>query len=447
MSNKDPSFEIQILKRGSVLLFFTSLVSFIICIFLDMEQGIALCIFSAISTFILWYLMKNPTNFKFVRIAFTILIICLINLVWYYNYASFGPVLGLYILACMVIVFIWPLKFSIHFAIFFVLNILLMFYIELQFTDKLFKYSSAEIRLIDVYLTSLLTIIVGYIFSRLVKSDYLGKYEEARKSDEMKTAFLHNMSHELRTPLNAIIGFSGIINDETSLEEIIKFNKIIHTSGNHLLSLVDDLMAITLIDSGVTKVMKEEVNLESLLLEIHEQMLFEQKKLENCKLDVQLKIPKNNANLWMQTDHSKLTQLLIILLKNALKFTNEGSITYGYTVESEKNKSYLKLFVTDTGIGIDKKSKDLIFNAFWQFDRSHTRTYDGVGIGLTISKRLAELLGGKLSVESAIGKGSTFYFTIPYNNNQILNGVKNVSSILNTKISSVKKKYLMRKAY
>ncbi len=237
--------------------------------------------------------------------------------------------------------------------------------------------------------------------------------KKATESDRLKSAFLATMSHELRTPLNAIIGFSDIISEELNSEEIFKFNKNINTSGNHLLNIVEDLFDITLIESGETKLKNKKVDLNQILNDTHDMIKAELKKNHRETIELSLINPYKDKELSVNTDPSKLKQILINLLKNAIKFTAEGYIKYGYEIEN-KDDPDLKFFVEDTGIGIPKSKQGIIFDMFRQVEDSHTRTFGGSGIGLSISKKLTELLGGKIWVDSELGKGSIFYFTIPF---------------------------------
>lgn len=240
---------------------------------------------------------------------------------------------------------------------------------------------------------------------------------KATESDRLKSAFLATMSHELRTPLNAIIGFSDIINEELSNEEIFNFCKNINSSGIQLLSIVEDLFDISLIETGKTKITKKDEDLNKILNDI--QGIVETERKNSGKENIALNVinPKKRKKFRIVTDASKLKQIIINLVKNAIKFTNEGHINYGFEITKTKKESWLKFFVEDTGIGIPENKQELIFDMFRQVDDSYTRSYGGTGIGLSISKKLVDLLGGKIWVESESGKGSTFYFTIPFEEN------------------------------
>jgi signal transduction histidine kinase len=288
----------------------------------------------------------------------------------------------------------------------------------------------------DLEVLEIIAYNIGSFIERIQTLEDLKKAKEkAEESDRLKSSFLATMSHELRTPLNAIIGFSDIINKDLSIEEIIDFNHTINTSGNHLLTIVEDLFDITLIDTGEIKIIKEVVNISSLLNEVKEIIKIEQHKLKKDQIEVNLNIPAEGKDLMINTDPARLKQILINLLKNALKFTDEGSVKFGFTlnmvdkgdeqpalsdrpeqsrreVEVSRNTE-LKFFVIDTGIGIPKNKQKLIFDIFRQVEDTDTRKYGGTGIGLSISKKLAQLLGGDIWIESEKGLGSSFYFTIP----------------------------------
>lgn len=234
--------------------------------------------------------------------------------------------------------------------------------------------------------------------------------EKAEESDRLKTSFLENMSHEIRTPLNGIIGFSTLLKyKKLDNQERIKYLEIIEQSGKHLLNIINDLIEISRIESGHIEIRFEEVNLNNILDDLF--VFFSNSaKIKELPVEIILSKARHNDSSFIVSDFSRLKQILINLLNNALKFTKEGKIEFGY-VEVENNQT--KFFVRDTGIGIPDKSKDYIFERFRQADDTSTREYGGAGLGLTISKGLVEIMGGKIWFESVHGKGTTFFFTLP----------------------------------
>jgi len=237
----------------------------------------------------------------------------------------------------------------------------------------------------------------------------LHSVERAEQSDRLKSAFLANMSHEIRTPLNSIIGFSELLAEEKYRpEEIQKYASIISASGGRLLRLVNDLIDISKIESGVEIVRKSEIYPYHTIQEVVGQfrLIAGEKSIEILEI-----VEPESRELILFTDPQKLHQILTNLLNNALKFTTEGSVEIGMNDQGDR----VLFFVRDSGIGISPTHVDRIFDRFYQVDSSISRQFEGAGIGLSLCKAMVELLGGKISVESEVGRGSTFYFTLNRN--------------------------------
>ncbi len=238
--------------------------------------------------------------------------------------------------------------------------------------------------------------------------------EKAEESDLLKSAFLANMSHEIRTPMNAILGFTELItmpDSEVTPAEKDGFIKLINNSGNNLLRLIDDIIDISKIEAGQIKIHKKECNLNIALKDIQQSFLEIRKHNGKENIDIRLNENAQSQNLVINTDTLRLNQIFINLIDNALKFTEDGFIEFGYEIV---NKEKLLFYVKDTGVGMDRKKKDLVFNRFTKIEDDSSRLYRGAGLGLAISKSLVELLGGKIWVESAPSVGSTFYFNLPF---------------------------------
>jgi PAS domain S-box-containing protein len=260
---------------------------------------------------------------------------------------------------------------------------------------------------------ALIGIAVDITERKKVETELIQAKDKAEESDRLKSAFLTNMSHELRTPLNAIIGFSGIMAEAGPDQNTTNYSQIILKSGQHLLSLVEDIFDTTMIETGQTKVKYEKINVASFLEEVKDIIYGEKLRENNTDVDLILNISGNENNNIVVSDSRKLRQVLINLLRNAFKFTDKGYIEFGFTTITETDKNWFRFYVKDTGIGIDSKNHNTIFNLFRQLDDSHTRKFGGMGIGLSIAKKIIELLGGRIWVESEPGIGSVFYFTIP----------------------------------
>jgi len=238
---------------------------------------------------------------------------------------------------------------------------------------------------------------------------------KAQESDRLKSTFLNTMSHELRTPLNAIIGLSECIDKDMPLDDIIDSVKIINNSGQNLLEIIKDIFDIVLIESGEVKIKNEWKDLNLIMSNLL--VMLEKLQQETDKQDIKIVFEQkhDDKEFLFFTDYRILQMILIQLLRNALKFTEVGSIEFGYKDEIDNNNHFLNIYVKDSGIGISNEKMIIIFDLFRQGDDASTRKYGGIGLGLTISKKLTEVLGGKISVESVEGKSTTFHIMLPYN--------------------------------
>ncbi|MGQ1909706.1 GAF domain-containing protein [Marinifilum sp. RC60d5] len=239
--------------------------------------------------------------------------------------------------------------------------------------------------------------------------------KDATESDRLKSVFLATMSHELRTPLNAVIGFSELVDEDISMDLAIEYCKMINQSGLNLLNIVEDLFDISLIQSGAVKIEKKKCRLEEILHEVYAVIKMEQQALDKECIELKMVLPDGYQHLVFETDPNRFKQIFQNLLKNALKFTDKGFIEFGMQQNDLNSNIPFTFFVKDTGVGIPDEKKNNIFGIFRQANESLARTYNGVGIGLSISKSLSELLGGKIWLESQVGLGTTFYFTHPIN--------------------------------
>jgi PAS domain S-box-containing protein len=238
---------------------------------------------------------------------------------------------------------------------------------------------------------------------RQILDDLVAAKERAEEGDRLKTAFLHNISHEIRTPMNAIVGFADFINDPDLLSEDRKtYSELISQSSNQLLSIISDIVSIATIEAGQSRPNLDICDLNSIVRLIAEQYSV---KAESMNLGLKYSTQLSDQESQIITDEVKLTQILSNLVNNAIKFTEGGSVELGYNVGT----GLLEFFVKDTGIGIEKEMHDEIFKRFRQVETTETRQFGGSGLGLSISKAYVELLGGTIWVNSAKGKGSTFF--------------------------------------
>ena len=223
----------------------------------------------------------------------------------------------------------------------------------------------------------------------------------AEESDRIKTLFLANTSHELRTPLNAIVGFSELLAADPTPEEKQEYLRVIRANNKALLQLVNDILDLSKIEAGILEYKYERVELNTVMDEL-EGIFLQQHPAGS---PVQIAFRRQYPFCYIRTDRKRLAQVIANFLSNALKFTSEGTIDFGYEIRGGE----IRVYVTDTGTGISEERQKQLFRRFTKAG-SHKQ---GVGIGLAISKSIVESLGGEIGVESEVGKGSTFWFTLP----------------------------------
>lgn len=236
----------------------------------------------------------------------------------------------------------------------------------------------------------------------------LKEYEEkalkAENASKMKSLFLANMSHEIRTPLNAIEGFSRVIVETDSQEDRMKFYEIIESNNNRLQSLVNEILDLSRVESGEIVMKKEPTDLNELCASIQNIFKF------RCPDSVKLEWEKSLMEVVMNTDANRLTQVFSNLISNALKHTSVGKIAYGYKMLDDG--ANIEFFVEDTGSGIAKEDIDHIFETYVSRDAETTK--NGYGLGLPLCKIIVEKLGGKITVNSEVGKGTVFHIVLPF---------------------------------
>jgi signal transduction histidine kinase len=235
--------------------------------------------------------------------------------------------------------------------------------------------------------------------------------KKAEESDRLKSAFLANMSHEIRTPMNGIIGFTQLLkNDHITKIKQEKYIQIIEKSGHRMLNLINDILDISKIESGQMDLCIEEINIREKIIEIFS---FFQPEADAKELELSINLPFLSTSEIVQTDVEKFYAIITNLIKNAIKYTQQGQIEVGY-IQKEKN---LEFYIRDTGSGIKPEMKEIIFKRFRQGEDLNGHFNEGAGLGLSIAQSYCIMLGGHIWFDSTWGKGTTFYFTLPYTNN------------------------------
>ncbi len=291
-------------------------------------------------------------------------------------------------------------------------------------------YSENEMKLLKVFSHLILNIRL-----RVEKETELIKAKEkAEESNKLKSAFLANMSHEIRTPMNGILGFLQLLNEpDLSEENKAKYIEIMSHSGKRLIDTINDIIEISKIESGQIDLNKNLVNISEILKNQYD---FFKLQADAKNIEFRISDSLDETNRIIISDNLKIESILTNLIKNAIKFTQIGFIEIGSYYEND----FIIIYVKDSGIGIPKDKIDLIFERFVQADLlAYDRSFEGSGLGLTIVKAYADIIKGKINIESEVGKGSTFYISIPYTPPQLKSKEVNKKTVNKTVLSGKKK--------
>jgi hypothetical protein len=293
---------------------------------------------------------------------------------------------------------------------------LVLYYLEYSIPGFIDDYDNFNSQLLDHFISVVLTTLTFTILIRNLIKTQIKEKKIVEESNHLKTSFLANTSHDLRAPANSILSFSEIIlQEDLSQKELERYINIIHSNSQQLLVLINDIFDISIIESRNLIISPRNININAVLEEVYSNFKRDiEVSNKNIELNVHFGLPMTQSIIF--ADAARITQILTNLLQNAIKYTHDGAIAFGYDKKLDSNE-LIFFFVKDTGSGIPAdKIKDIFTRYVTNIDV--TKKVKGTGLGLHITNSLVHLMNGKVWVESEIGKGSQFYFTLPLNSNK-----------------------------
>lgn len=401
------SFEDKLLLSSTILISLFQFISFALNILFELKPSIIITSLAGVVIFlILYFITRFISRSKFIFFLVALIILLFIDLVWLVNYGSQGPVMLFCVVYYSFLILLFDRKYYLLITLAIVINIIGLYLAELNFPEFVGQYQDQQTRLNDNYSGLVFSILIILLFLAAIKKNYLKEYERAKMSDQLKSAFVANMSHEIRTPLNAIVGFSSLLTDPENCEEDKKtFGEQVQTNSDYLLNLIEDIIDVSKIEANQLTVKIQEFDVIPHIRQVIQSFQLAMPDNKNVVVAANLDM----SSLVIKIDPIRFEQIIRNLLSNAVKFTEKGLIELG----CRKDKGFYVFSVKDTGIGIQTENQSVIFDRFRKIDNDKQHLYRGTGIGLFLSKQLVEMFGGEIWVESEVGKGSCFYFTIP----------------------------------
>jgi signal transduction histidine kinase/CheY-like chemotaxis protein len=367
--------------------------------------------FSFIYFCLLYYLTRVKGYYLIPVWGLILFFIVFIPPAWFLNSGLLGSTAFIFINIIVTCLVITRGKSRIIVAVLLIAEMFAVIIFEFFRPDLVVPYVSRQQQIVDLILTLAFSLVMMVVIIIFVMNNYEDEKRKADESNKLKSFFLANISHEIRTPMNSILGFSGLLR-EGSLpdEEKLHYIDIIHKSGRHLLKLIDDIIDLARIESDQVTINARPLSLDVLMGDLHDIFCLQVKDLKK-NIELVMKLPAGSGAGTILADEIRLRQVLMNLIGNAVKFTESGVVEFGYRITEAGS---LLFYISDTGIGINHDHVSHIFQQFKQADNSHTRKYGGAGLGLSISKKLINLMGGDIWLESESGRGTTFYFDLQY---------------------------------
>jgi|WetSurMetagenome_2_1015567.scaffolds.fasta_scaffold05427_2 signal transduction histidine kinase/ActR/RegA family two-component response regulator len=395
----------------TITCFSASLFLMLLCVFHISENlKLAPVILAGSSSLVilgLYFFIRFGTCLYIPKVILSVLGLLMLDLTWYFKYLSNGPVLFFILIFGALLLWVWEGKcLAILLTIYF-LNLAVLFVIDFNAPDLLFRYPDVKTRTIDIYLSFLLYSSLLIFLLYMIKKEFIRQKVKAIRSDKLKSAFLANMSHEIRTPMNTIVGFSQLIKDNTDYVKMHQYVNIIKSSSDTLLKLIDDIIDLSKIEAGDMHLSYSGFSIKEMFIELKD--IYSIELLRREKGDVKFEYYLPDGDIIVFSDPFRVRQVLSNLLSNALKFTMSGTIT----LNCEKRNGELLLSVSDTGTGIPEEDHAKIFERFTKFNYQG-RNEEGSGIGLSIVEKIVAILNGRIWLTSVMGEGTSFYISIPF---------------------------------
>ena len=428
------SLENKIFNLVSFMVFIAMIISLASNIILERDTlllTMILCL--AMISYYVFYISRYQEKFVPVGVIYIVFSLLFFVPIWFSNGGIEGPTKTAYLMSVVAAMMILPKRFHLPFIIITILLIIGLYVLELKNPEWLIPYPSTEIKQIDIIITTILYLIIIAVSVSLYKrtydidrnnlikksndleesKEYLSETkQQAEAATKAKSRFLANMSHEIRTPLNGIIGTIDLLQHTPLNAEQEELMLSLRSSSTHLLEIVNDVLDISKIEADKLELFEGPCNLQNIVQQvtaISSPRLMALKK--NIILSSTIHPSVENEII---ADESRIKQVLINLLGNAIKFTDTGSIQLEVTANHiDESLQELHFAVSDTGIGISEENIQSLFIPFNQIDSTATRKFSGTGLGLSICRKIIEEMGGRIWVESQVGKGSTFKFIIP----------------------------------
>jgi signal transduction histidine kinase/ActR/RegA family two-component response regulator len=394
----------------TVTTFTASIFLYVLCIIhYAMNLKIAPIFFAGSSATIilgLYFLVRFGNCLFIPKLILSVLGLLMLDITWYSKFLSNGPVLYFILIFGALILWVWEGRSLVFLLVFYFLNLLILFFLDYYAPESLLRYTVPDRRTLDIYLSLTLYSALLIFILFVIKKDFHRQTNKAIQSDKLKSAFLANMSHEIRTPLNSIVGFSQLLKEAPEDKLRSKYYNFIQKSSEQLLNIINDIIDLSKIEAGDLEIRYSSFRIKELFVELYD--IFQIELSRSDKRHIHLNYTISHDDLTICSDYFRLKQVLVNLLKNATKFTTEGSVTYS-CIEQKKEITFT---VSDTGTGIPVEHKEKIFERFVKFNYLGMN-HEGSGIGLSIVESILKALNGKIWLESEVGKGSKFYFAIP----------------------------------